>query len=164
MARAAEKIIELRTARGITQSELANALFVSRSLIAMWESGERRLRGINLEHLAKYFEIDATEIIGREQSKSEKEEQVLIELEINEFCDQQGITDDAVAVVRILEEFLAKLSELDKALFMNRYFLKKSCANIAREYQMKGSTIRSRLARVRKKLKKYFNEETDNDK
>ena len=164
MARAAEKIIELRTARGITQSELANALFVSRSLIAMWESGERRLRGINLEHLAKYFEIDATEIIGREQSKSEKEEQVLIELEINEFCDQQGITDDAVAVVRILEEFLAKLSELDKALFMKRYFLKKSCANIAREYQMKGSTIRSRLARVRKKLKKYFNEETDNDK
>lgn len=164
MARAAEKIIELRTARGITQSELANALFVSRSLIAMWESGERRLRGINLEHLAKYFEIDATEIIGREQSKSEKEEQVLIELEINEFCDQQGITDDAVAVVRILEEFLAKLSELDKALFMNRYFLKKSCADIAREYQMKGSTIRSRLARIRKKLKKYFNEETGNDK
>ncbi len=164
MASAADKIIELRTARGITQSQLANALFVLRSLIAMWESGERQPEGDNLYNLAKYFEVDTSEIACQRQSETEIKDKLLIELEINEFCDQRESTDTVADGVRILEVFLAKLSELDKALFMNRYFLKKSCANIAREYQMKGSTIRSRLARIRKKLKKYFNEETGNDK
>ena len=124
MASAADKIIELRTARGITQSQLANALFVSRSLIAMWESGERQPEGDNLYNLAKYFEVDTSEIAGQRQSETEIKDKLLIELEINEFCDQRESTDTVADEVRILEEFLAKLSELDKALFMNRYFLK----------------------------------------
>ena len=39
----AETVAEMRAREGLTQQELAGLLHVSRSLVAMWEAGERRL-------------------------------------------------------------------------------------------------------------------------
>ena len=52
-----EKLQELRKSRGMTQEELAAALFVSRTAISKWESGTSDPSTSNLIALAKLFNI-----------------------------------------------------------------------------------------------------------
>ena len=52
-----EKLQELRKARGLTQEELAEALFVSRTAISKWESGRGYPSIDSLKQIANYFSI-----------------------------------------------------------------------------------------------------------
>ncbi|MEG1214247.1 MAG: helix-turn-helix transcriptional regulator [Leclercia sp.] len=53
-----------RKGRGITQTQLAEALGKPQSFIAKVESGERRLDVVEFVHLAKLIGADALMIIG----------------------------------------------------------------------------------------------------
>ena len=58
-----EKLLELRKSRGLTQEELAEALFVSRTAISKWESG-RGYPGIDsLKEISRFFEVTIDELI-----------------------------------------------------------------------------------------------------
>ena len=52
-----EKIQELRKSRGLTQEELAEALFVSRTAISKWESGRGYPSIDSLKEISSYFSI-----------------------------------------------------------------------------------------------------------
>ena len=41
VASISERIIQYQTEKGLTQDELANQLYVSRSLVSLWEHGKR---------------------------------------------------------------------------------------------------------------------------
>ena len=59
-----EKLQELRKARGLTQEELAEALYVSRAAVSKWESG-RGYPGIDsLKAISKYFSITIDELLS----------------------------------------------------------------------------------------------------
>ena len=62
-----EKLQELRRKKGLTQEELAEILYVSRTAVSKWESG----RGIpNLESLkaiSKYFSVSIDELLSGEE-------------------------------------------------------------------------------------------------
>lgn len=61
-----ERIRELRVRRGISQASLADALEVSRSAIAMWESGSREPALDMLSRIAGALHAPLTELLSAE--------------------------------------------------------------------------------------------------
>ena len=59
-----EKIQELRKSKGLTQEELAEALYVSRTAISKWESGRGYPSIDSLKAIAKYFSVTIDEILS----------------------------------------------------------------------------------------------------
>ena len=63
-----EKLQELRKSRSLTQEELAEALFVSRTAVSKWESG-RGYPGIDsLKEIARFFSVTVDELIGQQKA------------------------------------------------------------------------------------------------
>ena len=87
-----EKLQELRKSRGLTQEELAEALFVSRTAISKWESGRGYPNLDSLKEISKYFSITIDELLSGDKliSIAEKENQS----NIQSICDLLfGIVD-----------------------------------------------------------------------
>lgn len=61
-----ERIKGLREAVGITQSDLASALNISRSAVNAWEMGTSKPSIDTLVDLADYFHVSTDYILGRE--------------------------------------------------------------------------------------------------
>ena len=82
----AEKIIALRAERGISQQELADAVFVSRSLVSMWEAGTRIPDSLSVEKMAALFNVSEEEILSdRKYAFASSLERKLIGDEIAEY-------------------------------------------------------------------------------
>ena len=67
---------EIRTKRKISQSKLADAIGVSRSTIAMWETGGSQPDNDNLKSLSQYFSVTTDYLLGREDNTKTLEEQL----------------------------------------------------------------------------------------
>ncbi|MBQ6626174.1 MAG: helix-turn-helix transcriptional regulator [Ruminococcus sp.] len=59
-----EKLQELRRKKGLTQEELAQKLFVSRTAISKWESGRGYPSIDSLKEIAKFFSISIDELLS----------------------------------------------------------------------------------------------------
>ena len=62
-----EKLQELRKSRGLTQEELAEALFVSRTAVSKWESGRGYPSIDSLKEISKYFSVTTDELLTGEK-------------------------------------------------------------------------------------------------
>ena len=62
-----EKLQELRKSRGLTQEELAEALFVSRTAISKWESGRGYPSIDSLKEISRYFSVSIDDLLSGEQ-------------------------------------------------------------------------------------------------
>ena len=80
-----EKLQELRKSRGLTQEELAEALFVSRTAISKWESGRGYPSIDSLKEISSYFSVSIDDLLSGEQliSIAEKENKS----NLNSVCD-----------------------------------------------------------------------------
>ena len=70
-----EKLQELRRERGLTQEELADILFVSRTTVSKWESGRGYPNIDSLRDISKYFSVSIDDLLSGERllSIAEKE-------------------------------------------------------------------------------------------
>jgi transcriptional regulator with XRE-family HTH domain len=59
-----QKLQELRKQKGLTQEELANHLYVSRTAISKWESGRGYPNIDSLKALAKFFSVTVDELLS----------------------------------------------------------------------------------------------------
>lgn len=62
-----EKLQELRKEKGLTQEELAEALFVSRTAISKWESGRGVPNIESLKAISKFFSVSIDELLSGEE-------------------------------------------------------------------------------------------------
>ena len=96
-----EKLQMLRKSKGMTQEELAQALYVSRTAVSKWESG-RGYPGIDsLKEIASYFSVTIDELLSGEKiiSIAEKENRA----NIRRLCSLVfGITDLLSIVLIVL--------------------------------------------------------------
>jgi len=62
-----EKLQELRKSRGLTQEELAEALYVSRTAISKWESGRGYPSIDSLKEISKFFSVTIDDLLSGEK-------------------------------------------------------------------------------------------------
>ena len=70
-----EKLQELRKSRGLTQEELAEELYVSRTAISKWESGRGYPSIDSLKEISKYFSVTIDELLSGERLLSIAEQE-----------------------------------------------------------------------------------------
>ena len=80
-----EKLQELRKRKGLTQEELAEAIYVSRTAISKWESGRGYPSIDSLKEIANYFSVSIDELLSSEKmlSLAEKENKA----NLRSMCD-----------------------------------------------------------------------------
>lgn len=69
-----EKLQKLRKQKGLTQEELAEALFVSRTAISKWESGRGYPNIDSLKAISKYFSVSLDELLSSDEALTIAEE------------------------------------------------------------------------------------------
>ena len=62
-----EKLQELRKQKGLTQEELAEALYVSRTAVSKWESGRGYPNIDSLKAIAKYFSVTIDSLLSGDE-------------------------------------------------------------------------------------------------
>ena len=96
-----EKLQELRKNRGLTQEELAEALYVSRTAISKWESGRGYPSIDSLKGISNYFSVTIDDLLSSEKllSIAEKENKS----NLRSMCDLLfGILDIGTFVLIVL--------------------------------------------------------------
>ncbi|MCR5457573.1 MAG: helix-turn-helix domain-containing protein [Clostridiales bacterium] len=77
-----EKLQELRKSRSLTQEELAEALFVSRTAVSKWESGRGYPSIDSLREISRFFDVTIDELICADEMIN------VAEKEKREFADR----------------------------------------------------------------------------
>lgn len=146
-----QQIAKLRIEAGMSQQQLADALFVSRDLVSKWETGRRLPDYSYVEAIAGLFSVDPEELVARDS---------LLMADLSAMLPS-GYPDDAERLRSDLNAFLSALSERDAGVFIRRYYFLEDQAVIAERYGISGNYVRTVLMRTRRKLGKYLERKAD---
>ena len=102
-----EKLQELRKQRGLTQEELAEALYVSRTAISKWESGRGYPNIESLKAVAKFFSVTVDELLSSGEALTLAEEDHKRK-ESHARDLMYGLLDLCAAILLFLPFFAAK--------------------------------------------------------
>lgn len=99
-----EKLQELRKSRSLTQEELAEALFVSRTAVSKWESGRGYPNIDSLKEIARFFGVTVDELIRPEEviSAAENEKKGFVSRYLTLIC---GVLDILPAILLFIPAF-----------------------------------------------------------
>ena len=87
-----EKLQELRKSKGMTQEELAEVLYVSRTAISKWESGRGTPSIASLKQISAFFSVSIDDLLSAEKALSIAEQEHKIRQQ-NQVHLWNGIVD-----------------------------------------------------------------------
>ena len=162
MADVSETIIKLRTEKGWTQQDLADRLFVSRSLVSMWELGIRKPDRISVERMAELFGVKEGDIVSDTSFVYFSQKELgLIEEEIREIAENDANENETKEHrAAVINDFISRLSKKNRIIFLSRYLLMKTCKAIGADLGISEASVRSRLSRLRVGLKTFYKDKT----
>ncbi len=96
------RLKELRNSINFTQEQMAKALYVSRSCISNYESGQRAMSMEMVKKYADYFNVDANYVLGIENENHEINEYLYRKMQNSKHITPEGYLD------------ISDLSTLDK--------------------------------------------------
>ena len=109
-----EKLQALRKQKGLTQEELADALYVSRTAVSKWESGRGYPNIDTIKNIAKFFNLTVDELLsGEELLNLAKEDN---KKKQKHFCDLVFGLLDISTVMFFFIPFFAERSEAIKSV------------------------------------------------
>lgn len=138
-----QKIAELRMRAGLTQEQLADRLYVTRTMVSKWERDICQPDRNTIMKMADIFSVSPDEIISVEDAV------------INELFKLVSDTDSR-DLLKDLNEFLSTLNSRDRSVFIRRYYYFEDISVIAENYGIKEGNVRTVLMRTRKKFRKYL--------
>ena len=88
-----EKLQELRKSKGLTQEELAESLFVSRTAVSKWESGRGYPSIDSLKEIARFFSVTIDNLICSDEmiSVAENEKKEFADKYVSLICNVMDI-------------------------------------------------------------------------
>ena len=88
-----EKLQELRKSRSLTQEELAQAIFVSRTAVSKWESGRGYPSIDSLKEIARFFSVTIDDLICSDEmiSVAENEKREFADKYVSLICNVMDI-------------------------------------------------------------------------
>ena len=138
-----QKIAELRIKAGLTQEQLADRLYVTRTMVSKWERDICQPDRNTILKMADIFSVSPDEIMSVEDAV------------INELFKLVSDTD-SMDLLKDLNEFLSTLNSRDRSVFIRRYYYFEDISVIAENYGIKEGNVRTVLMRTRKKFRKYL--------
>ena len=104
-----EKLQELRKKKGLTQEELAEILFVSRTAVSKWESGRGMPSIESLKTISKFFAVTLDDLLsGEELLVIAEDDQKQKEMHIRDMI--YGLLDCSMALLFLLPFFGQKVN------------------------------------------------------
>ena len=105
-----EKLQELRRKKGLTQDELAEKLYVSRTAVSKWESGRGYPSIESLKIMSKFFSVTVDELLSSDEIITIAEEDgIKRENRIRNLIF--GLLDICVAMLLFLPFFASRIGE-----------------------------------------------------
>ena len=102
----AERLVELRNSRGLTQSEVAGKLSVSNKTVSKWENGMSTPDLSMLIELSRYYGVTTDALLGLEDIKKENTDEL-----INGIFDGSDRKDAELQLFELVRAAIPKLFE-----------------------------------------------------
>ena len=114
-----EKLQELRKSKGLTQEELAESLFVSRTAVSKWESGRGYPSIDSLKEIARFFSVTIDHLICSDEmiSVAENEKKAFADKYVSLICN---VMDILPVILLIIPAFGNGTGETASLLALNR--------------------------------------------
>lgn len=141
-----EKLQQLRKDRGITQEELAQSLYVSRTAVSKWESGRGYPSIDSLKQIAEYFSVTVDDLLSGDKiiSLAERENKS----RIKNICDLFiGIADLFCLVLILLPIYSNPVGERVYTVNLLVYLQKVSFNHMA-YWAMFAATVAVGIAKI----------------